>query len=50
MKVVYIMGLWRSGSTLLDIVLGNHQSIESVGELRNLPIVGWNDEGQIHLW
>ena len=45
MKVVYIMGLWRSGSTLLDIVLGNHQSIESVGELRNLPIVGWNDEG-----
>lgn len=44
-KVLYIMGLWRSGSTVLDIALGNHESMESVGELRNLPIVGWTGNG-----
>lgn len=43
-RVVYVMGLWRSGSTILDIVLGNHEAIEGVGELRNLPIVGWSGE------
>lgn len=36
-KVLYIMGMWASGSTILDIVLGNHPRIESVGELRQLP-------------
>lgn len=45
MKVIYIMGLGRSGSTLLDLVLGNHSSIESVGELRNLPLLGWMKPG-----
>jgi hypothetical protein len=35
--VLYIMGLWRSGSTILDIVLGNHERVTSVGELRSLP-------------
>lgn len=40
-KVVYIMGAARSGSTVLDIVLGEHESIESVGELQNLPTSGW---------
>ncbi|MGH8583955.1 MAG: sulfotransferase family protein [Gammaproteobacteria bacterium] len=44
-KVLYVMGLWRSGSTVLDIVLGNHERIESVGELRNLPIVAWSGNG-----
>jgi hypothetical protein len=39
--VLYIMGLWRSGSTILDIILGNHEQLESVGELRNLPLEGW---------
>lgn len=40
-KVIYIMGASRSGSTILDTVLGNHPQIESVGELNNLPRSGW---------
>jgi len=34
--LVYIAGYGRSGSTILDIILGNHDHIESVGELVNL--------------
>jgi hypothetical protein len=41
MQVVYIMGNSRSGSTILDTLLGNHPAIESVGELVNLPDHGW---------
>jgi hypothetical protein len=37
MKVIYIMGDGRSGSTVLSIILGNHPSIESVGELNRWP-------------
>jgi len=40
-RVLYIMGTARSGSTILDTVLGNHKNVESVGELINLPINGW---------
>ena len=40
-RVLYIVGAGRSGSTVLDIVLGNHPEIESVGELRNLAYSGW---------
>jgi hypothetical protein len=40
-KVLKIMGLGRSGSTILDVVLGNHPSIESVGEVGNLMRTGW---------
>ena len=29
--VLQITGLGRSGSTILDIVLGNHPNIQSVG-------------------
>jgi hypothetical protein len=36
-----ITGLGRSGSTILDIVLGNHPQIESVGEVGNLIRNGW---------
>jgi sulfotransferase family protein len=36
-----ITGLGRSGSTILDIVLGNHPQIESVGEVGNLVRNGW---------
>ena len=32
-KVVYIMGRGHSGSTMLDLMLGNHEKIHSVGEL-----------------
>jgi hypothetical protein len=38
--VLYIMGLWRSGSTILDIILGSHAEVEGVGELRSLQ-AGW---------
>lgn len=42
MTVVHITGLWRSGSTILDIILGGHDSVEGVGELRHLAL-GWID-------
>ena len=35
-RVLMITGLDRSGSTILDIVLGNHPHIESVGEVANI--------------
>lgn len=41
LKVVYILGSGRSGSTVLDTVLGNHQEMESLGELSRLPRNGW---------
>ena len=40
-RVVEITGLERSGSTILDLVLGNHPDIESVGEVGNLTLNGW---------
>ena len=40
-RVIYIMGAGRSGSTVLDTVLGNHSQVESVGELTNLPKSAW---------
>jgi hypothetical protein len=40
-KVLKITGLGRSGSTILDVVLGNHPQIESVGEVGNLMRNGW---------
>jgi len=39
--IIYIMGYGRSGSTVLDAVLGNHPRIFSTGELVNLPGAGW---------
>jgi hypothetical protein len=40
-KVLKVAGLGRSGSTILDVVLGNHPQIESVGEVGNLIRTGW---------
>ncbi len=40
-RVLEITGLGRSGSTILDIALGNHPDIESVGEVGNLTLNGW---------
>jgi hypothetical protein len=40
-RVLEITGLGRSGSTILDIVLGNHPDIESVGEVEKLIRTGW---------
>jgi hypothetical protein len=40
-RILQITGLDRSGSTILDIVLGNHPDIESVGEVANIFVNGW---------
>jgi Sulfotransferase family len=39
--VLMIAGVGRSGSTILDLVLGNHPDIESVGEVGNIFRNGW---------
>jgi hypothetical protein len=41
LRVVYIAGAGRSGSTVLDAVLGNHPLIHSVGELTRLASDDW---------
>lgn len=40
-RVVYIIGSDHTGSTVLDTILGNHPSIESVGELCRLSLSVW---------
>lgn len=40
-NIIYIMSFSRSGSTLLDIVLGNHPYMFSCGELMRLASHGW---------
>lgn len=43
--VLLLIGVGRSGSTILDIALGSHPEIEGVGELVNIARLGWiNDE------
>jgi len=42
-KVIYIMGCGRSGTTIMDILLGNHAGFQSVGELNNAPLA-WNKD------
>lgn len=36
-KIIYIMGAGRSGTTLLDTILGNNPGIFSAGELNRFP-------------
>ena len=43
-RVVSIIGSGRSGSTVLDIVLGSHPNIEGVGALSKLPRSGWTPD------
>ncbi len=43
MKIVYISGCGRSGSTLLDTILSEHNDIVGVGELTNLFYAGWKN-------
>ena len=40
-RVLKITGTARSGSTVLDVVLGNHPDTESVGEVNRLIRTGW---------
>lgn len=42
-RVLYVMGSGRSGSTVLDVVLGNHPEAVSAGELTNISRSGWAD-------
>lgn len=44
-KVLYIAGYGRSGSTVLDVILGNHPDVVSVGELTYL-VDDWNASGR----
>lgn len=37
-KIVYIAGAGHSGTTLLDLLLGNHSRISAVGELNRLSL------------
>lgn len=39
--VLYVVGVGRSGSTILDILLGDHAQLESVGELINVNSSAW---------
>lgn len=40
-QVLFVSGSGRSGSTLLDIVLGSHPDVQGVGELVNAARNGW---------
>jgi len=44
-KVLYIAGYGRSGSTVLDVILGNHPEVVSAGELTYL-IDEWRTPGR----
>jgi len=44
-KILYIAGYGRSGSTVLDVILGNHPQIASVGEITYL-LEEWHDSDQ----
>lgn len=41
LKIIYILSHSRSGSTILDVLLGQHPEICSAGELRNLYRYGF---------
>lgn len=36
-RIIYVMGAGRSGTTLLDIILGNAEGVASCGELNRYP-------------
>lgn len=40
-KLIYITGYGRSGSTILDLILGDSEHIVGLGELNNLMTSGW---------
>ena len=37
LRLVYVLGTWRSGSTILGVLLGSHPDIYTTGELYDLP-------------
>lgn len=44
-RVLYILGCGRSGSTILDTILGNHPEMESVGEASHVARDAWLGNG-----
>lgn len=40
-KLIYILGTGRCGSTILEIVLGNHPKIQPTGEFHGIPFPRW---------
>lgn len=44
-RVLYILGCGRSGSTILDTILGNHPDVESVGEASLVARYAWLGNG-----
>jgi sulfotransferase family protein len=44
-RVLYIVGCGRSGSTILDTILGNHPDVESVGEASHVARDAWRGDG-----
>lgn len=44
-RVIYVAGCGRSGSTVLDTLLGHHPSISGLGEMQWLPGAGWAENG-----
>ena len=54
-KIIYIMGAGRSGTTLLDIVLGNQNTMFSCGEINRFAIRNGNpplvkDQIKLKFW
>lgn len=43
-RVIYVLGYGRSGSTMLNALLGKHPQVESYGEIRNLHAVAAANE------
>jgi hypothetical protein len=44
MKVIYIMGPGHVGSTVLDVTLGAHSNVESLGEVSKFLRSGWTPD------
>ena len=36
-KIIFILGIGRSGSTMLDLMLGSHSQGFSLGEISKIP-------------
>lgn len=45
MKVLYIMGTGHVGSTIVDVALGAHPQVESLGEVSKFMRTGWTPDG-----
>ena len=46
LRVLYILGFGRSGSTILDTILGNHPDVKSAGEATHVAHDAWLGGGR----